>query len=142
MTRLQRVLFRIGAWGCLVTACLHLIGQLSGGPPPANETEATLFRLMKTYSFDLMGVKLTMSRLVDGFSLSYSLFMVLMGLSALAVLAGLPEGVRVVRRIALLNAFACFALLAIGVGRFPPPPNVCAAVIGLVFAGSLAGKSS
>jgi hypothetical protein len=137
MTRLQRVLFRIGAWACLVTAGLHLIGHFSGGPAPANETEATMQRLMKTYTFDLMGVQLTMSKLVEGYSLTYSLFLVLLGLSALAVIAGLPESVRVVRRVALLNALAAFALLGIGLLHFPPPPNVCAAIIGLAFAGSL-----
>jgi hypothetical protein len=47
----------------------------------------------------------------------------------------------VVRRVALLNALAAFGLLGIGLGRFPPPPNVCAAIIGVAFAGSLAGKS-
>lgn len=142
MTRLQRVLFRIGAWACLVTAGLHLIGHFSGGPPPANETEATMQRLMKTYSFDLMGVQLTMGKLVEGYSLTYSLFLVLVGLSALAVIGAAPEGGRAVRRVATLDALAAFALLAIGLGHFPPPPNICMAVIGLAFAGSLAGRSS
>lgn len=139
MTRLQRVLFRIGAWGCLVTATLHMLGHLSGGPPPASDAEANLLRLMQTQSFDLMGVKLTMSRILEAYSLAYSLFMVLVGVSALAVLGGLPETARVARRVALLDAAASFALVAIGVGHFPPPPNVCSAVIGLAFAGSLLG---
>jgi hypothetical protein len=142
MSRLQRVLFRAGAGACLVTAGLHLIGHFSGGPAPANETEATLQRLMRTYSFDVMGVKLTMSNLVDGFSMTYSVYLVLMGLSALVVIGGLPESARIVRRIAMLDALAAFALLAIGWGHFPPPPNICMAIIGLAFAGSLAGKPS
>src|SRR5262245_51471909 len=98
MSRIQRVLFKTGAWACLVTASLHLIGHFSKRPGPANETEAALQRLMETYSFDLMGVSLTMSKLVDGFSLAYSLFLVLMGATALAVAGSLPEGARVVRR--------------------------------------------
>jgi hypothetical protein len=42
MSRLQRVLFRIGAWGYLATAGLHLAAQLSGGPAPVNDAERTL----------------------------------------------------------------------------------------------------
>jgi hypothetical protein len=140
MSRLQCVLFRIGAWGYLVTAGMHLAAHLSGTPAPANETERTLYGLMATYSFDVMGVKMTMHRLLDGFSVCYSLFMAVIGVSALAVLSGLPEGARVARRVAVVYALCAFALVAIGVGRFPPPPNVLAALIGLAFAGSLAGK--
>jgi hypothetical protein len=139
MSRLQRVLFRIGAWGYLVTAGLHLAAQLSGGPAPANDTERTLFGLMETYSFDVLGVKMTMRRLLDGFSVCYSLFMAVIGLSALAVVSGLPESARVARRVAVVYALCAFALVAIGVGRFPPPPNVLSAIIGLAFAGSLVG---
>lgn len=141
MSRIQRVLFKAGGWASLVTAALHLVGHFSERPRPANETEATMRRLMETYSFDLMGVQLTMMKLVEGYSLTYSLFLVLMGLTALATATGLPDGARVVRRVAVLYALGSFGLVAVGLGRFPPPPNVCAAVIGLVFAGSLIGKS-
>jgi hypothetical protein len=37
---------------------------------------------METYSFDVLGVKMTMRRLLDGFSVCYSLFMAVIGLSA------------------------------------------------------------
>src|SRR5262245_43657406 len=98
MSRVQRILFKTGAWACLVTAALHRIGHFSEHPKPANETQATMERLMETYVFDLMGVQLTMDKLIAGFSLTYSLFLVLMGATALAVASGLPEGARVVRR--------------------------------------------
>jgi hypothetical protein len=42
----------------------------------------------------------------------------------------------------MLDALAAIGLVVVGLGRFPPPPNVCAAFIGLAFLGSLVGKTS
>jgi hypothetical protein len=65
-------LFRAGSTVLLLFATAHLVGQLQGHPPPANESERTLYHLLETYVFDLAGTKRTMSQLIDGFSLMFS----------------------------------------------------------------------
>ncbi|HEY7515440.1 MAG TPA: hypothetical protein VIC87_13225 [Vicinamibacteria bacterium] len=135
MTKLQRILFRTGAVACLLTAALHLVGHLAGQPPPRNETEAELRKLMTEYRADVLGVPLTMQDLVSGFSLCYSLFLAWVGLVALLLVrrAG-PE--RFMRSVAVLCALGAVALLAVSYRYFPLPPTICAAVIVLGFAGA------
>jgi hypothetical protein len=141
MIERQRVFYRIGAWAWLLTAGLHLLGHFSGPAAPANPEEAELLRLMTDHVLDLMGVKLTMLKLVDGLSLSFSALLALVGLLDLAVVRALPQAGRLGTQVAALNAAGAGALLAIGLGRFPPPPLVCFGVILAAFAASLPGSS-
>ncbi len=135
MTKLQRILFRVGAFACLVTAALHLVGHLQGQPPPRDETEATLQRLMTEYRMDILGVGLTMRELMHGFSLCYSLFLAWLGFVGLLLVrrAGRETWMRAV---AATFALGAVALLAVSYRHFPLPPIVCAAVIVLGFVGS------
>jgi hypothetical protein len=120
---------------CLVTAALHLVGHLSGGPPPRNETETALRKLMTEYRADVLGVTLSMQDLVNGFSLCYSLFLAWVGcLSLLLVSRAGRESF--MRWVAVVCALGATALLAVSYGYFPLPPTICAAVILLGFAGS------
>ena len=135
MTKLQRILFRTGAIACLATASLHLVGHLSGGAPPRNETEATLQKLMTEYRADVLGVQLSMQDLVSGFSLCYSLFLTWMGVLAL-VLVSRAGHERWMRTVGAVCALGAAALLAVSYRYFPLPPTICAAVIVLGFAGS------
>jgi hypothetical protein len=135
MTKLQRILFRSGAVACLLTASLHLIGHLSGGPPPTNETEATLRKLMTEYRADILGVRLSAQDLMNGFSLCYSLFLFWMGSLAL-VLVSRAGRERWMRSVAAVCAIGALALLGISYRYFPLPPTICAALVVLGFAGS------
>ncbi len=135
MTKLQRILFRVGAIACLVTACLHLIGHLQGGAAPRNETEATLRKLMTEYRADVLGVQLTMQELLSGFSLCYGLLLAWLGVVTLLLVsrAGREPWMRAVAAVCALGALA---LLAVSYRYFPLPPTICAAVILLGFAGA------
>jgi hypothetical protein len=135
MTKLQRILFRTGAVACLLTSSLHLAGHLQGGPPPRNETEATLQKLMTEYRADVLGVQLSMQDLVNGFSLCYSLFLVWVGVMALLLVSRAGHE-RWMRALAAVCALGSLALLAVSYRYFPLPPTICAAVIVLGFAGS------
>ena len=76
MTRRQRIFFRIGAWACLVTAAIHLVGHFAPRPAPANPTEADLWRLLTTYEKDFgAGFSRTTADFLAGFSLCFSLFL-------------------------------------------------------------------
>ena len=136
MTKLQRILFRVGAIACLVTAVLHLVGHLQGGLPPRNETEVALRKLMTEYRMDVLGVKLTMQELWSGFSLCYSLFLAWLGVAAL-LLVRRAGGEAWMRAMAAVFALGALALLAISYRYFPLPPTICAAVILLGFGGAI-----
>ncbi|HEX6853096.1 MAG TPA: hypothetical protein VF139_16995 [Candidatus Polarisedimenticolaceae bacterium] len=75
MSKLQRIAFRVGAIGAILTAVFHMIGHVQGAPLPGNETEKTLLSLLTTYAFDFMGTKRTIWELYEGFSLSFSVFL-------------------------------------------------------------------
>ena len=55
MSHRSRLFFTVGCWAALATSVLHLVGVLSGGPVPANETERTLITLLDTHKFPLPG---------------------------------------------------------------------------------------
>jgi len=135
MTKLQRILFRSGAVACLLTASLHLVAHLSGGPPPANETEATLRKLMTEYRADVLGVELSTQDIMDGLSLCYSLLLLWVGSLAL-VLVSRAGRERWMRSVAAVSAIGALALLGISYRYFPLPPTICAALVVLGFAGS------
>ncbi len=135
MTKLQRILFRAGAVACLLTAALHLAAHLQGQPPPRDETEATLQRLMAEYRMDILGVSITMRELMSGFSLCYALFLVWLGVVGLLLVRAAGRETWM-RGIAAVFALGAVALLAVSYRYFPLPPTVCAAVIVLGFAGA------
>jgi hypothetical protein len=142
MTKLQRILFRVGAIACIVCAALHMVGHLQGPQPPRDENEATLQRLMAEYRIDILGVPITMQEIMSGFSLCFALFLVWLGVVAL-VLVGRAGHEPWMRRVAAIFAVGALALLVVSYRYFPLPPTVFAALIVLGFAGALipGGKS-
>ena len=137
MTRRQRIFFQIGTWACLVTSGIHAIGQIAPRPAPANETEATLLRLLTTYRKDLgAGFSRTTMDFVVGFSWCFSLFLLWVGLLGLLALRRGVADAEWFRRAALVNAILAGGLLVLGLKYFFLPPIVCVAVIFLGFAGA------
>lgn len=140
MSKQQRVFLSVACWVALLTAGLHMLGHAQGAPVPANDTEATLFKLMSSYRIDAAGTRLTVEKLLDGFSLSFSLFLAwLGGLGLLALRRGGPE---LLRGMALVDAILTAVLLAISVTHFPLPPTVCIAVMLIGFVGATIGSPS
>ena len=141
MTGRQRIFFRIGAWACVATAVIHMAGQLAPRPAPANETEATLMKLLTTYEKDLgAGFLRTTSDFLNGFSVAFSIFLAWVGLLALLALRRAdPEFLRSFARI---GAIFSAALLVVSVVDFFLPPTVCLAVVFAGFLGAALGPRS
>jgi hypothetical protein len=137
MTKRRRVFFRIGAWACLATAAIHLVGHFAPQPAPANTTEAELWRLLTTYEKDFgAGFTRTTADFLKGFSLCFSLFLLWVGVWSLLSLRRVATDPAWLRRVSVANAIFSAALLAIGLAYFFLPPIVCIAVIFLGFAGA------
>jgi hypothetical protein len=115
--------FRVGAWILLITAALHTLGHVSGPAPARNDTEATLLRLMHEHRFELAGVQRSAQNFLDGFSLTFSVFLLFVGLLDLLLARHLETAL--LRRLALLHAGLAAAMLALSVIYFIPPPAVC-----------------
>jgi hypothetical protein len=76
----QLMFFKFGCWSAAITAAVHMIGVLAGPQPPANETEQVLLDLAKSYQFPLPGGgRRSLMEFMDGFSLSFALFMATVG---------------------------------------------------------------
>jgi hypothetical protein len=120
MTKRQRVFFRIGAWACVATAGIHMLGQFAPRPPAANPTEATLQRLLTTYQKDFgAGFSRTTMDFLKGFSLSFALMLLWAGLLSLLALRRLPEDAAGLTRVARVNAVLAGLLLAISLAGLP-----------------------
>jgi len=140
MSRRQRIFFSFACWVALLTAGLHMLAHVQGAPAPANDTEATLHKLMSSYEIDAGGTRLTIEKLMNGFSLAFSLFLAWIGaLGLLALRRGDPK---LVRGVALLDSVLAAALLVISAAHFPLPPTACIAVMWVGFAGATLGRSS
>jgi len=140
MSKLSLVAFRTGAWISIVTALVHLAGHVAGPQAPRNETEAKLTELMATYGFALPGApRRTMMELFDGFSLTFSLFLAVVGILALAIAksrGAVPELYRFTA-VALAGTFGI--LLGLSLRYFFLAPSICLGLAFLAFAASLAG---
>ncbi len=136
----QRVAFKVGLWVAGITGALHGIASMQPNPPAANDTEATLFKLVATTAIDFGagGPRLTFEQILDGFSHSFTLMMA--WVVALGVVA-LRAGGATLTAVARVNAAAFALLFAISALHFPPPPTVCIAVIVVAFGlASLGGE--
>jgi hypothetical protein len=131
----QRVFFKVGLGVAVLTGLLHAVASVQPMPPPANDTEATLFKLLATCAIDFGGggPRLTFAGILDGFSHSFTLLM--LWVVAVGFIALRANG-SVLTSVARINA-VCFAvLLAISWLHFPPPPTICMAVLVVAFAGA------
>lgn len=138
MSKLSLVAFRTGAWISIVTAFAHLAGHVAGPQAPRNETEARLTELMTTYGFSLPGApRRTMMEFFDGFSLTFSLFLALTGILALAIARSRGAVPELWRFTAIALAGSYGILLGISLRYFFLAPTVCLGLSFLAFAVSL-----
>lgn len=139
MSKLSLVAFRVGAWTSIVTALAHLAGHVAGPQAPRNETEAKLTELMTGYGFTLPGAPhRTMMELFDGFSLTFTVFLALTGILALAIARSRGAVPELFRFTAVALAGCYGILLGISVKYFFLAPTVCLAIAFLAFTVSLA----
>ena len=138
MSKLSLVAFRTGAWISIVTAFVHLAGHVAGPQAPRNETEAKLTELMTTYGFALPGApRRTMMEFFDGFSLTFTLFLALTGVLALAIARSRGAVPELYRFTAVALAGSYGILLGISLKYFFLAPTVCLGLAFLAFAVSL-----
>jgi hypothetical protein len=71
-------LFRAGSYVLIVLALVHSISLFSE-PMATNPTETAMFKLMKTYTSDVMGSPRTMWQFFYGFNVSFTVLMLAVG---------------------------------------------------------------
>jgi hypothetical protein len=80
MPQRQLTLFTIGCWVAIITAAVHLSGQIFGPQPPADDTERQLIDLATNYRTIMPGGDArSLMDFLNGFSLSFSVFLALVG---------------------------------------------------------------
>jgi hypothetical protein len=141
MTRLQTIFFRIGAWACIVTAVIHAAGQFAPRPAPATDTEALLQKLLTGYEKDWgAGFRRTTSDFLNGFSISFSVFLAWVGVLALLAVRRHSADARSMRPVTWACTLFSGAMLIVSLLCFFLPPTVCLAVIFIGFAGASLGR--
>ena len=77
--------FKAACFVLIALALVHSLSFLTAPPPPADETEAKLQELMRSYKSDMMGVPRSVQQLLTGFLISFSVFAMTMGVAGLVV---------------------------------------------------------
>jgi hypothetical protein len=109
-----RILFLVGAIGLILLGLAHSLSFFED-PAPANATEQQLNDLMTHYRFNLAGSMRTVSELLRGFSISFMLGAI--GLGVVDVLLW-RERAGLLRRMALINAIWLALLTAVSIRYF------------------------
>ena len=123
---------RLFTAGAIVLILLGLVHSLSliESLVPANETEKQLLGLMSDYKFDLMGSMRSMDNLFRGFSISFMLAAIVMGVLDL-FLRGEHAGL--LKRVALINLIWLAAMSAVSLRYFFAAPTSFLVVALLLF---------
>ena len=113
---------RLFAAGAIVLILLGLVHSLSliESLVPANETEKQLLGLMSDYKFDLMGSMRSMDNLFRGFSISFMLAAIVMGVLDLFLWG---EHAGLLKRVALINLIWLAAMSAVSLRYFFAAPT-------------------
>jgi len=125
-----RRLFAAGALWLVLLGLVHSL-SLIGNPQPANETERQLLDLMSNYKFSLMGSMRSMDNLVRGFSVSFMLGCLVVGIMDWALRR---ERAELLKRVALVNTVWLAAMTAVSLRYFFVVPTSFLGVALLIFA--------
>ena len=127
--KLGKRLFTAGAIVLILLGLVHSLSLIES-QVPANETEKQLFSLMSDYKFDLMGSMRSMDNLFRGFSISFMLAAIVMGVLDL-FLRGERAGL--LKRVALINLIWLAAMSAVSLRYFFAAPTSFLVVALLLF---------
>jgi uncharacterized membrane protein len=122
-------LFKTGAVALVLLGLAHSLSFIEN-QVPANDTERQLFTLMANYKFDLMGSFRSADDLQRGFSISFML--AALGLGVLDLLLS-GERVGLLKRLALFNAIWLAAMTAVSIRYFFAAPTSILAAVLLIF---------
>ena len=125
-----RRLFKTGAAVLVLVGLVHSL-SLFEKPVPANDTERQLLDLMANYKFNLMGSARSMADLMRGFSVSF--MVAALGLGVLDLLLS-RERSGLLKRVALINAIWLAAMTAVSLHYFFVVPTSFLAAALLIFA--------
>jgi len=117
--KLGKRLFTAGAIVLILLGLVHSLSLIES-LVPANETEKQLLGLMSDYKFDLMGSMRSMDNLFRGFSISFMLAAIVMGVLDL-FLRGEQAGL--LKRVALINLIWLAAMSAVSLRYFFAAPT-------------------
>lgn len=112
-------LFQLGCWVAFATAVVHAVEHLSGinGIPP--EMAAHMASMRATYVILIPGLhQPTFMGVLNGFSLSLSLFLATVGASGLVVVKYAPDQELLLRGVSRAFAIGTGSLLAISIEGF------------------------
>ena len=135
--------FKFGCWAAAITAVVHLVGFVSGGLQPANDTEQALLDTARNYQFPLPGgTRRSLMDITDGFSLSFSLFMAtIAGLGFLIARRGAGDPVLMTSATRTLAAFS-LVLFVISLWYWFLIPTLFIATVALGFVlAAVSGKT-
>lgn len=125
-----RRLFKIGAWALVLLALVHAL-SLFQKPVPANDTERQLLDLMANYKFSLMGSLRSMADLLQGFSVSFAVAALCLGVLSLSLSR---ERVGLLKQVALINTLWLAAMTAVSFHYFFAAPTSFLVAALLIFA--------
>ena len=126
-----RWLYRLGAWVLILLGAVHFLGHLSlMSTQPANDVERELLGLMKGYK--MPGSGRSMMELLAGFSLTFTVLPVTLGLTGVLVASGLDG--RRLRRLSLIAALCLAAETVVSILYWFAAPATFLAVATLCFA--------
>jgi len=125
-----RRLFKAGTIVLLLLGAAHSL-SLFEKLEPANATEKELLDLLAGYHFHLMGSSRSMSDLLRGFSISFMVSVLGLGLLDLAFSR---ERAGIIKRMALINAIWLAAMTAISLRYFFAAPTSLLVLALLLFA--------
>ncbi len=135
--------FKFGCWAAAMTAVVHLVGFVSGGLQPANETEQALLDTARNYQFPLPGgTRRSLMDITDGFSLSFALFLAtIAGLGFLIARRGAGDPVLMTSATRTLAAFS-LVLFVISLWYWFLIPTLFIATVALGFVlAAVSGKT-
>jgi len=125
-----RRLFQTGAVVLVLLGLVHSL-SLFEKPVPANDTEKQLLDLMANYKFNLMGSARSMADLMRGFSASFML--AALGVGVLDLLLS-RERAELLKRVALINTIWLAAMTAVSLHYFFAAPTSFLVAALLIFA--------
>ncbi len=125
-----RRLFTTGAIWLLLLALVHSL-SLFTRPVPANDTERQLQDLMANYRLNVMGSMRSMDNFLRGFSISFMLAALVIGVVDLVLNR---ERAELLKRVALVNALWLAVMMAVSLRYFFVIPTSFLTVALLIFA--------
>src|SRR5258708_39709800 len=125
-----RRLFKTGAWVLILLGLVHSL-SLFQKLIPANDTERQLLDLMANYKFSLMGSLRSMADLLQGFSASFAVAPLCLGVLSLLLCR---ERAALLKRVALIIAIWLAAMIAISLHYFFAAPTAFLVGALLIFA--------